>query len=415
MEPVLWAIAVLLVVLAAWLALQLRSARRALGEAELQVGAAQHTAAEQAQAITWHQAQLRALQQAQLEAVLVLAADRTVLDLNAPAHLLFGALAEPGRTLILVTRSVELDDLVTHCLEGGADCDRQILLGRARQPYRARAALAGDPHLEGGPLGAVLWLQDLSELQRLGRARRDFVANISHELRTPITSIRLLVDTLRGPIAHDPAARDDLLEKIAVETEALTQLSQELLDLAQIESGQTLFKLVSTPLADLVTGVTDRLGPQAQRKRQHLDVQLPLDLAVLADVAQMQRALGNLVHNAIKFTPPDGTVSLRASAADGDVTVEVTDTGPGIAPDDIPRVFERFFRADRARTGGRTAGGTGLGLAIAKHVVEAHGGQIWVASGGGPGHGAVFRFTLPLAQLPALTASTNLAPPLTSP
>jgi two-component system phosphate regulon sensor histidine kinase PhoR len=169
---------------------------------------------------------------------------------------------------------------------------------------------------------------------------------------------------------------------------------------------------VPTRLADLVTGVTDRLGPQAQRKRQRLSVNLSPNLGVLADVAQMQRALGNLVHNAIKFTPPGGAITLSATAADADVTIEVADTGPGIAPDDIPRVFERFFRADRARTGGRTTGGTGLGLAIAKHVVEAHGGRIWVADGGGPGHGAVFRFTLPLAQLPA---STNVAAPLTTP
>lgn len=415
MEPLLWVALVGLAGLALWLGRSLRAARRAQAEAELQLAATQHTLAVQDQAAHWHQAQLRALQQAQLDAVLVLSADRTVLDLNAPAHTLFGPAAEPGRTLILVTRSVELDDLVSHCLEGGADCDRQILLGRARQPYRARAVLAGDLDRADAPRGAVLWLQDLSELQRLGRARRDFVANISHELRTPITSIRLLVDTLRGPVAHDPAARDDLLEKIAIETEALAQLSQELLDLAQIESGQTLFRLVPTRLADLVTGVTDRLGPQAQRKRQRLDVQLPPGLAVLADVAQLQRALGNLVHNAIKFTPPEGAITLRAAAAGPDVTVEVADTGPGIAPDDIDRVFERFFRADRARTGGRTAGGTGLGLAIAKHVVEAHGGTIWVASGGGPGQGAVFRFTLPLAPLPPATASTNVAPPLTTP
>ena len=410
MELVVWVLLALAVALALWLAYTLRAARRALAAAELDLAAAQRARAAEAQAAAWHRAQLRALQQAQLEAVLILAADRTVLECNAPAQALFGVTGEAGRTLILTTRSVELDDLVTHCLAGGSDCDRQVPLGRAAQPYRARAVLAADP--VAGARGVVLWLQDLSELQRLGRARRDFVANISHDLRTPITSIRLLVDTLRGPVAHDPTARDELLEKIAVETEALTQLSQELLDLAQIESGQTLFKLVATRLADLVTGVTDRLGPQAQRKRQRLGVELPPDLVVLADVAQMQRALGNLVHNAIKFTPAEGAITLRAAPAGPDVTVEVADTGPGIAPDDIPRVFERFFRADRARTGGRTAGGTGLGLAIAKHVVEAHGGRIWVADGGGPGHGAVFRFTLPTAQLPA---STNVAPPLTTP
>ncbi len=134
----------------------------------------------------------------------------------------------------------------------------------------------------------------------------------------------------------------------------------------------------------------ERLAPQAAQKRQTVTVEAPPGLAVLADAEQINRALGNLLHNAIKFTPPEGQVWVRARAAEGDVVIEVADTGPGIPPEDLPRVFERFFRGDRARAGG----GTGLGLAIAKHVVEAHGGRIWVESEGRSGRGATFRFTL---------------------
>jgi two-component system, OmpR family, phosphate regulon sensor histidine kinase PhoR len=360
-----------------------------LGQAEGAVLDLQHTSA-------WQADQLDALLQAQLDAVVLVGAGGTVQSLNPAAQALFGPQAMPGQTLILLTRSVELDELAEHCLGGGDDCDRQVLLGSGRLPYRARAVRAGQ-RPGGGARGVVLVLQALGEVQRLGRARRDFVANISHELRTPITSIRLLVDTLRGRAIMDPAARDALLEKISIETEALAQLSQELLDLAQIESGQSLVRLVPVPVSKLVATVTDRLGPQAERKQISLRVDVPGGLVALADADQLTRALGNLVHNAIKFTPPSGEIRIAAEAAEGDVILAVADTGPGIPPDDQPRVFERFFRGDKSRSGG----GTGLGLAIAKHVVEAHGGRLWVESDGVPGHGAVFRFSLPAAERPA--------------
>ena len=336
---------------------------------------------------------LEALQQAQLDAVLVVSADRTVLSLNPAARALFGTQTVAGQTLMLLTRSVELDELVAHCLSGGADCDRQVVLGPGHAPYRARAVLSASAETNG-QRGVVVVLQDLGELQRLGRARRDFVANISHELRTPLTSIRLVVDTLRSHGGLDAAGRDELLEKIYIETEALGQLSQELLDLAQIESGQALVRLVPERVADLVSTVTERLGPQAARKQLNVRVDVPADLIAWADAAQLTRALGNLVHNAIKFTPAGGDIRVAATQADGDVVIEVADTGPGIPPDDLPRVFERFFRGDKARTGG----GTGLGLAIAKHVVEAHGGRLWVESEGRPGQGAIFRFSLAAAN-----------------
>lgn len=333
-------------------------------------------------------AQLNALYLVQLEPLLILAPDRSVQCLNPAASVLFGSLTKDDQTLIVVTRSAELDELAAHALAGGEDCDRQITLNG--EPYRARAVLIGEP---GQAQGLVLALRNLGELQRLGRARRDFVANISHELRTPITSIRLLADTLRGPAAENVEMRGELLEKISVETETLEQLARELLDLAQIESGQVVVRMIPISVNELVTHTVQRLEAQAERKHLTITFDLPTEMRVLADTDQIDRVLGNLLHNAIKFTPEAGQVRMRAYPSDSDIVIEVADSGPGIPTQDLPRVFERFFRGDRSRK----SGGTGLGLAIAKHVVEAHGGQIWVESEGRTGRGAIFRFTLPAA------------------
>lgn len=314
-------------------------------------------------------AQRAALLSAYPEPVFILNAERNLMAANDAAVGLFGALAVPGQSLISATRSAELDELAAHALSGGDDCDRQIMLNG--QPFRARAV-----PIEAG--GAVLLLQDVSALQRLGRARRDFIANISHELRTPLTSIRLRLD-------GQPA-----LDAIDAEVRALEQMAQELLDLAQIESGQVLIRLVSLPVMDLVTAAVERLRPQFAHKGQTVTTDVPAELLVLADADQLQRALGNLLHNAIKFTPTGGAIGVRVFAREDEIVIEVSDTGPGLPSEDLPRVFERFFRGNRARGGG----GTGLGLAIAKHVVEAHGGRIEAENAPHPKHGAVFRLTL---------------------
>ena len=387
-----WIIAILLGAISVLLFVAWRRAAADRRQSELALGQAERAAAAAARAAERAVAQVQAMQAVQPDAMLIVSANRILLELNPAGRALLGRQAAPGQTLILATRSLELDELVAHCLAGGSDCDRQVLLGPAHLPYRARAVRAGGPS-EDLP-GVVVLLQDQSELQRLGRARRDFVANISHELRTPITSIRLLVDTLRGGVVADAETRGALLEKVAIETEVLGQLAQELLDLAEIESGQVLVRLVPASVAEMVTSVTERLGPQAAHKQQALRVEVAEDLMALADPALVTRALGNLVHNAIKFTPPGGEIRVRAARQDGDVLVSVADNGPGIQPDDLPRVFERFFRADRARA----SGGTGLGLAIARHVVEAHGGRLWAESESRPGRGAVFSFTLPRAD-----------------
>lgn len=339
--------------------------------------------------------ELTGLAEAAFDALIVVDRERRVRVMNAAARSLFGAQETKGQSFITVARQHDLDDLLAAALSGGdvgagpgpaLDLDRQVFIGD--RPFRARALPLGAE----ARYGAVLALQDVSELQRLGRARRDFVANISHELRTPLASIRLLLDTLLRNSLPETGLQRQLLEQIAVETDALSQLAQELLDLSQIESGQVLLKLVPTRVADLVSEPVTRLATQASHKHQEITVDVPPDLTALADPQQVGRVIVNLLHNAIKFTPEGGRIGVRAAQGEGDeVMIEVWDTGVGIAPEDLPRIFERFYRADRARGGG----GTGLGLAIAKHIVEAHGGRIWAESE--PGRGATFRFTLPAA------------------
>lgn len=328
------------------------------------------------------ESQIAALEVAQIDGVLILNAKGVILRLNAAAHEIFGPGAIPGQSLMTVTRSAELDDLIASARLRQSEVDTQINL--AGLPYRARVRVA-DTGI------AVVVLREMSELHRLGRARRDFIANISHELRTPLTSIRLVVESLLA--SADPASEHihNSLEKVNTEVSALEQMSQELLDLAQIESGQAVVRLVPIQVKTLMANVAGRLRLQADRKQQDLTVQVDDDLEALADHDQIARALGNLVHNAIKFTPDGGRIQLTANRTNADIVIAVTDNGAGIAPTDQPRVFERFFRGDRARL---RQSGTGLGLAIAKHVVEAHGGRIWVESQGIPGRGTTFFFSL---------------------
>ena len=376
-------------------------------------------------------AQLNALGAAVDEGLILLDASRQVLWWNAAAESFFAIPAGTarGRPLVEVLRDYDLHQLVLETQANARLATRQTSLGD--RVVRGRAAVIGSsPHQ-----GIVLALQDVTELQRLGRARRDLVANISHDLRTPLTAIRLMVETLRDGALSDRKMAKRLLEQIAMQVDGLAQLSQELLDLSQIESGKALFKLLPTPMADLIAPALAVAAPQAERKGLRLMQTVPPDLRVLADRDQVVKVLNNLLHNAIKFTPAGGEVRVRAygiqvagshveelaapapsaegeapplatyltpplpsAVEDGDwALVLVEDTGIGIPAHDLPRIFERFYKGDRARarTDQQTSG-TGLGLAIARHVVEAHGGHIWARST--EGKGATFFFTLPLAD-----------------
>ena len=251
------------------------------------------------------------------------------------------------------------------------------------------------PFVAGGSGAYMVLLQDMTELHRLERVRRDFVSNISHELRTPLASLRALTETLRDGALDDPAAGPRFLDSVETEVDALAQMVQELLELSRIESGQVPFRFSPVPVSETVLTPVERLQPLAARGNIDLIVDLPPRLPrVYADAERIHQVVTNLVHNALKFSPTGGAVRISASSDHGDqqVTVSVTDTGIGVPAEDKDRIFERFYKTDRARAGG----GTGLGLAIAKHIVQAHGGQIWVESI--ENRGSTFSFTLAVAE-----------------
>jgi two-component system phosphate regulon sensor histidine kinase PhoR len=248
---------------------------------------------------------------------------------------------------------------------------------------------------QGERLGIVV-VRDVSELRRLESVRREFVANVSHELRTPLASIKALVETLEAGAKDDPAVSGTFFGQIVHEVDRLTGLVEELLDLARIESGRLALKFEAISPSVLISSGVDRLRPQIERSHLELVNDVAPDLPrVSADRVRVEQVLVNLVHNAIKFTQPGGTIRVTAKIEGDQLAVSVADSGVGISAAELPRVFERFYKLDKARR----SDGTGLGLAISKHIVQAHGGTISVESE--LGNGATFTFTLPLAVAPS--------------
>ncbi len=253
--------------------------------------------------------------------------------------------------------------------------------------------------------GSLLLVQDLTRLRQLETVRRDFISNLSHELRTPLASLKALTETLQGGALSDAEAGPRFLDRMDAEVDALTQMTQELLDLSRIESGQTALELSDFAPAKLVHAAAERMRLQIERARLRLRIECPDDLPGLrADRVRLEQILVNLIHNAVKFNSPGGEVVLSAEmsgvpslptdagARETAIRFAVKDTGIGIPADDVPRIFERFYQVDKARSGR----GAGLGLSIAKHIVETHGGRIWVESV--EGQGSTFVFTIPRSR-----------------
>jgi two-component system phosphate regulon sensor histidine kinase PhoR len=300
------------------------------------------------------------------------------------------------------TRQHQLRELVDQTLAG--EKMPPVYFTKDDRTLEAQARSIKGRSLDGKKalVAVALSINDVTELQRLSRARRDFVTNISHELRSPLASLQLLTETLLNSGLEDRTLALDLANKMVPQLDTLNQLAQELLDLSLIESGQTPLRLAVYRLCDIVQAQVERLWPQAERKKLDLSVAIDPDLKVLVDETMIGRVIANLIHNGIKFTDNGGvTISAQpVSAATIDpkqnldeawVMVSIADTGIGIPPDETNRIFERFYKVDRARN--RKQSGTGLGLAIAKHIVEAHGGRIWAESSGK--NGSTFYLTIP--------------------
>ena len=281
--------------------------------------------------------------------------------------------------------SPDLLNLVELALREDENLDEHFQIEQRHYRARAQAMRSGKRRF------VSLAIQDITELVSLNRSRRDLVANISHELRTPITRIRLIIDSLFLD-ADRPKRKASIqsLKEIAMETDALLWLAQELLDLSMIESGQQILRLVRTPLKQVVEDASERLESQAEMKSLTIVSQIPAQYDVLCDADQLRRALANLIHNAIKWSPPHDAITITAAESDDEIAVSVFDNGPGVSDAIRERIFERFYQADASRSGDE---GTGLGLAICKHIIEAHGGRIW-AEGNSLGKGGRFSFTL---------------------
>jgi two-component system phosphate regulon sensor histidine kinase PhoR len=244
--------------------------------------------------------------------------------------------------------------------------------------------------------GAVLVLQDISELRRLERMRQDFVANVSHELKTPLAAIQAVVETLLDGAIHDPVHNVKFLERVRENSERLSFLVQDLLTLSRIQSGQELLEIKALDPGPIIEQCVQRQEHRAQAQQQRLSCEPPpTPILCRADEDALHHMLDNLVDNAIKYTPPGGAITLRWREEAGEAVIEVADTGVGIPEKDLPRVFERFYRVDKARS--RELGGTGLGLSIVKNLAQALSGRVTAESQ--VGVGSTFRIVLPLARV----------------
>jgi two-component system phosphate regulon sensor histidine kinase PhoR len=375
--------------------------------------------------------QLRAILSGMVEGVVALDSEQRILFANDRAAQLldFSGQSVVGRPLWAVVRQRSLIDVIRRAL-GTPEAQREEIhwigntagpspnLTRSLTVHAARLS-GGKPHHSGG--GAVLVLHDTTELRRLERLRQDFVANVSHELKTPLSVIKVCVETLQDGAAEDPRHRDHFLGQIARQSDRLHMLILDLLSLARIESGDELFDFQAVPVVPLVHGLVERFRPRAEARGQVLEVASerkgpPVDssteilttdqnagatvalqdeeISVWADEEAVEQILENLLDNALKYTPEKGRVSIHWHVQAAQVCIEVSDTGIGIPPADLPRIFERFYRVDKARS--REMGGTGLGLSIVKHLAQAMHGSVQAVSRFG--QGSTFQVWLPYSR-----------------
>jgi two-component system phosphate regulon sensor histidine kinase PhoR len=326
-----------------------------------------------------------------VDAVLALDREGDIAFANSAAERLFERSQSDllGRPFAFLMPNEEVRD----ALRASAD-DGQPHTALIDQPGRTYLRVFTTP-LATGEWSALVVIDDLTDVKRTEQVRRDFVANVSHELRTPLASLKSVVETLESGALEDEAATRDFLSRAQGEIDRMVQIMEELLELSRIESGEVPMAKEPLDVSEVLVRAVERLQPQARRQGVQLSLEAGSSLPpVVGDAERLERAALNLIHNALKFTPAGGAVRVEAQCEDGAVVVHVRDTGVGIAPADLPRVFERFYKVDRARS----TGGTGLGLAIVKHTVEAHGGTVVVESQ--QGGGSVFSFSLPAAPSP---------------
>lgn len=325
------------------------------------------------------------------DGVIMTDTEGNVILTNKAARNIFHIRSEkPTGPVIETVRDHEVNQVIKLCLETRQEQIAQFESGISNRFLRAIALPVSGAQISG----ALLLLQDLTELHGFQTMRRELIGNISHEFRTPLAGIKAMVETIRDGAIDDKEKAQDFLLRIDNEVDRLAQLVSELTELSRIETGQAKLKYEQVNLNELINEVATQLTPQAERKQLTISTEFASDIPiVLADRERVRQVIVNLLHNAIKFSDSAGRITITTRVTDNAVETDISDTGAGIPEEDQPHIFERFYKADKARAGG----GTGMGLAIAKHIIEAHNGKIWVKSE--EGKGSTFSFSLP-AQIP---------------
>ncbi len=345
---------------------------------------------EQINTIDAERARLSAVQNRMTDGVMLVDRDGKIVSMNPAAEKMFEVKEDSaaGKSLIEVTGHYLPVEIFQRSKSTNASQDGQF------ETRDRKLTLLGT----ATPLGTILHenvllsFQDITKLRQTETIRRDFISNVSHELRTPLASIKALTETLQDGALEDTEAANRFLSQIETEVDSMSLMVAELLELSRIESGRVPLELKAVSPGEIIAPVVERLSLQADRNGLTLtsafDEALP---KINADAVRLQQVLVNLLHNAVKYTPPGGSIQVSAREEGEFVRFAVTDTGKGIAEEEQNRIFERFYKADKSRT----SSGTGLGLAIARHMVELHGGQIGVTSQ--QDKGSTFFFTVPKA------------------
>lgn len=325
--------------------------------------------------------------------VLLITTEKIVHHANQTAryHLGIPTVSMVGKSVLQGTLSTEFNDLVRSAQESRCLQRREI---RAAGSSGCLLMVTAYPMLdeESTSCRILLITHDVTELRRLEMIRRDFVGNVSHELRTPLASICAMAETLKDGALNDPSVSDRFLKIIITEAQRLTRISDDLLTLSRAESQPS--PMSGFNLYELFEEIVSHMQQQADRAGVRLVLEIPREITVHANLDQIEQVLVNLLDNAIKYTPNGGSVRLTAERNEKHALIHVMDTGIGILSEDIPRIFERFYRVDKARS--RQSGGTGLGLSIVKHIVEAHSGEVSVDSV--YNRGSTFSFSLPISN-----------------
>ena len=341
--------------------------------------------------------QLETLLNSMHEAVIAVGADANVLWVNARLKQLLGPGVRLGSPAVQTVRDPSFLSAIETAISRNSTC---VARATALLPGRVFQITAAPMP----PAGAVAVLHDLSAIERVEKTRRDFIANVSHELRTPLTAVQGYTETLLDSIGDKDPNTHEFLEIILKNAARMTRLTEDLLALARVESGEHRFDVRPISASDVLNEAAETLASAVREAGMELSIEDSSSEDVLADPEAMHQVLSNLIRNAINYACGGGRIVIGARPIPGFLQFYVRDFGPGIASEHLPRLFERFYRVDKARS--RESGGTGLGLAIVKHIVQAHGGEVRAESE--LGHGATFYFTLPLAgpetESPAGTA-----------